>query len=186
MRPRRRPQVDRRSADRTGIAGPRRAGQPGRLLGVCLLLLRCRQRAGGTWSCLGCRNGAKARSPRVHCHVVPGRRRPGGHRHSRNHSCRQPRRKHLRVLRQQLHLRHDGRPIGAHHAGWAVQHHFALGTSPRQRRTAIACRRTAGFVANSDVHRARRPQRHEERNEGQEGHQESSADPEGWRRLLLG
>ncbi len=71
---------------------------------------------------------AEARQPRVHRHVVPGRRRPGRHRHGGDHSRRQSRREHLRVLRQQLHLRHDRRPDGAHHAGRPEEHDLALGT----------------------------------------------------------
>ena len=64
-------------------------------------------------------------------------------------------------------------------------------TSPWGRRPSneglpSARRRTAGFVADSHVHRARRPQRHEEHHEGQEGHQEGPSDSEGRRRFLPG
>ena len=52
-------------------------------------------------------------------HDLSGRRRPGGHRHGRDRSCRQSRREHLLDFRQQRRLRHDGRTNGARRPCWA-------------------------------------------------------------------
>ncbi len=60
--------------------------------------------------------GVKRAHPDCHRHLLPGRRRPGRHRHRRDRPRRQPRREHHRLLRQQRHLRHDRRPDGPHHA----------------------------------------------------------------------
>ena len=59
------------------------------------------------------------RAPRrVRLHL-PGRRRPGRHRHGRDRPRRGPRRADQRHLRQQRHLRHDRRPDGADDAARA-------------------------------------------------------------------
>ena len=46
---------------------------------------------------------------------LPRRRRPGLHRYLRDHSRAQPRREHRHRLRQQCHLRYDGRTDGSYH-----------------------------------------------------------------------
>ena len=63
LRPRHRAQADRRSHRRTGPAGPHHLRQPGGLLGVRLLLLRCGQRAGRARTRPGRRHRPEARLP---------------------------------------------------------------------------------------------------------------------------
>ena len=59
--------------------------------------------------------GHQARPARPDRLQLPGRRRPGLHRHGGDHPRRQPRREDHGDLRQQRHLRHDRRPDGADH-----------------------------------------------------------------------
>ena len=74
-----------------------------------------------------------ARPVRLH---LPGRRRPGLHRHGGDHPRRHPRREDHRHLHQQRHLRHDRRPDGPDHAARPEARPRARG--PRRRRwTAI-------------------------------------------------
>ena len=97
------------------------------LLGLRLLLLRCRQCPGRARSRSRSRNRVEARQPAFHRHVLSGRRRPRCHRYRRDHSRRQPWREHQRVLHQQLDLRHDRRTDGADHASRPGEHHQPWG-----------------------------------------------------------
>ncbi len=105
---------------RTGCAGSHHHGQPGRLLGIHLLLFRYRQRAGGARTRAGRGNGSQTRPTRGDGRRLSGRWRPGRDWHGGNHSRRQSRREHHRLFRQQLHLRHDRRPDGSDHA-WSAR-----------------------------------------------------------------
>ena len=59
-------------------------------------------------------HGREARAARRRRVRLPGRRRPGVHRHGRDGSCGHARREHHRRIREQRHLRHDRRPNGSH------------------------------------------------------------------------
>ena len=119
---------------RAGDSGPHRAHQPGGLLGLRLLLFRCRQHSGGPRARARGRHGGQAQPPREHRDRLPGRWRPGGHRHRRDRPRRQPRRSHHGPVRQQRHLRHDRRPDGAHHSAGQEDHHIAVRPQFRDRR----------------------------------------------------
>ena len=132
----------------------------------------------------GHRRQARAAGQRgVH---LPGRRRPGRHRHGRDGPRRHARREHHRHLRQQRHLRHDRRPDGPHHACRA--------RSPRPPPTG-ATSKTAGYpvrvceMLSSSLDgvalpRARDGGQRQERAQGEEGHQEGLPEP-GRRQGLL-
>src|ERR1017187_5619541 len=96
MRPRHRFQTSGARHRRTGRAGPHGAHQPGGLLGLRLLLLRHRQRASGPRACAGRGHGGQTQLSGKHCRRLPGRWRPGGHRHGGDHPRRQSRRGHHR------------------------------------------------------------------------------------------
>ena len=102
-----------------GLQDEHHLRQPGGLLGVRLLLLQHRQRAGGARARAGGGDRHQARVPGQDRDQLPGRRRPGGDRNGGDRSRRQSRREDHRVLHQQRDLRHDRRADGADDAWWA-------------------------------------------------------------------
>ena len=82
--------------------------------------------------------------PDEHRAELPGRWRPGGHRHGGDRARGQSRREHHGDLRQQRHLRHDRRADGAHYAAGQEDHHLAVRARALQRRLSAAYLRTAG------------------------------------------
>ena len=116
------------------LQGRRHLRRSGRVRHAPLQLLRDRRD----------RVGPRPRRRRGHRHqagaaaepglLLPGRRRPGRHRHRRGLPRRQPGREHHRDLRQQRRVRHDRRPDGADHAARPGDHHHPDGTRRRARR----------------------------------------------------
>ena len=136
---------------RTGHAGPHGADQPGGLLGLRLLLFRRGQRAGGARARPGRGHGGEAQPAGEHRDRLPGRWRPGGHRHGGDHPCRQSRRTHHRDLRQQRHLRDDRRPDGAHHPARQEDHHLPARARRAQRRLPAARLRDVEFAGSAGL-----------------------------------
>ena len=127
MRPRHCAQTAGAGHRRTGGAGPHRADQPGGLLGLRATTIStsatCRSAHGRAPAVA---TAVKRSRPGQHRDRLPGRWRPGGHRHRRDHPRRQSRRAHHRHFRQQRHLRDDRRTDGAHHAARQEDHHLAV------------------------------------------------------------
>ena len=98
---------------------PRRAGRgrlhrghrARRLHRHVLRLLRLRHDRGRARPCAGGGHRREARAARRRRVRLPGRRRPGVHRHGRDGSCGHARREHHRRIREQRYLRHDRRPM---------------------------------------------------------------------------
>ena len=112
VRPRHRQPPRGRVPRRAGRGRLHRGHRPRRLHRHVLRLLRLRHDRGRARPRPGGGHRGEARAARRRGVRLPGRRRPGVHRHGRDGPRGHARREHHRHLREQRHLRHDGRPDG--------------------------------------------------------------------------
>ena len=159
LHPRHRAPPDRRSDRRDGHPRADDRRGLGGLLGVCLQLLQLRLRRGAPRARPGHGHRHQARAARPDRLHLPGRRRPGLHRHGRDRARRRPRREHHRHLHQQRQLRHDRRADGPHHPARAEDHLLAQRAgrgdrwaTPSARAELLATLDGAGYVVRRSLH----------------------------------